>query len=95
MNIDKIKELKLDEATEKFATTLMGEIDGMVKSAKEGIASTAEVEAKITEKMATLSERIGIIIKALTGRTLYSDETYENLNYQLLVLKEQLNLGLS
>ena len=34
MNIDKIKELKLDEATEKFATTLMGEIDGMVKSAR-------------------------------------------------------------
>lgn len=44
---------------------------------------------------ANISERIGIIIKALTGRTLYSDETYENLNYQLLVLKEQLNWVLS
>jgi len=61
MNIDKIKELKLDEATEKFATTLMGEIDGMVKSAKEGMASTAEVEAKITEKMATLTEKVGSV----------------------------------
>jgi len=44
---------------------------------------------------ANISERIGIIIKALTGRTLYSDETYENLNYQLLILKEQLNWVLS
>ena len=61
MNIDKIKELKLDEATEKFATTLMGEIDVMVKSAKEGMASAADVEAKITEKMATLTEKVGSV----------------------------------
>jgi len=37
-----------------------------------------------------IEDRIGLMLKALTGRTSYSDETYENLNYQLLILKEQL-----
>jgi len=59
MNVEKLKELKLDEATEKFATMLFNEVETIVADGKKGLAPISEVEVKFNELQKQLNEKIG------------------------------------
>jgi len=59
MNVEKLKELKLDEATEKFATMLFNDVETIVADGKKGLAPISEVEVKFNELQKQLNEKVG------------------------------------
>ena len=59
MNVEKLKELKLDEATEKFATMLFNDVEAIVADGKKGLAPISEVEVKFNELQKQLNEKVG------------------------------------
>ena len=61
MNVEKLKELKLDEATEKFATMLFSDVEAIVADGKKGFVPISEMEAKFNELQKQLNERWAVL----------------------------------